>query len=177
MNQAGGKPDFSQRVGKSFVLIGWLAGLALLTWLFASLEEAENNPNQSVNTYTRVDGGREVTLLRNRQGHYVTSGQINGQTVTLMLDTGATDVSIPAHLAENLRLERGPQQRYNTANGVITGYLTNIDRISIGEIELYNVRASINPNVSDNEILLGMSFLNQLEYSQRGDKLTLRSAR
>lgn len=166
--------DTTRRTGRIFIIIAWVVGLVLLSWVFSGIEEAENNPNQSVQTLTAVDGSREITLQRNRWGHYVTSGKINGETVTFMLDTGASDVSIPAELADELGLERGMEQRYNTANGVITGYRTMIDRISIGDIELYNVRASINPNVSDNEILLGMSFLNQVEYTQRGDQLILK---
>ena len=166
--------DFTQRIGKSFVLFAWLAGLALLSWLFAGLEEAEKNPNQVVQTQTRVDGSREVILERNRFGHYVSSGKINGRTVTFLLDTGASDVSIPESVAGELGLRRGPEQVYNTANGQITGYLTTIDRISIGGIELYNISASINPYKGDDEILLGMSFLNKLDYRQRGNTLTIR---
>jgi aspartyl protease family protein len=171
------KPDFSQRIGKSFVLLAWLVGLALLSWLFADLEQTEKNPNQSVQTHITADGQRAVTLTRNRFGHYVSNGKINGRKVTFLLDTGASDVSIPESLAYELDLERGPEQRYQTANGLITGYLTRIDRISIGDIELYDVRASINPNSTDDDILLGMSFLNQLEYTQQGNQLILRAYR
>jgi aspartyl protease family protein len=39
---------------------------------------------------------------------------------------------------------------------------------------LQQVRASINPNMQGNEVLLGMSFLKHLEFTQRGDSLTLR---
>ncbi len=167
-------PDFSQRIGKSFVLLAWLIGLALLSWLFAGLEKAERNPNQSVQTLISKNGVREITLTRNRFGHYVSSGYINGRKVTFLLDTGASDVSVPESIAYQLGLERGPEQTYQTANGLITGYLTRIERISIGDIELNNVRASINPNSTDDEILLGMSFLNQLDYSQRGKELIIR---
>ena len=43
-----------------------------------------------------------------------------------------------------------------------------------GDISLQNVRATINPGYKSNQILLGMSFLKHLEFSQRGDTLTLR---
>jgi len=36
------------------------------------------------------------------------------------------------------------------------------------------VRASINPQSSDDNILLGMTFLKHLDFAQRGDQLTLR---
>jgi aspartyl protease family protein len=61
-----------------------------------------------------------------------------------------------------------------TANGTIPVYLTTLDRIQIGKIVLYDVRASINPYMDEDEILLGMSFLRHLEFSQRDDQLILR---
>lgn len=164
-------------IGKAMTTAAWLVALGLLTWMFTGLEEAENNPNQSVATRITDGGIKEISLQRNRYGHYVATGAINGSPVTFLLDTGASDVSIPANLADRLGLRRGPEQQYNTANGVITGYLTRLDRISLGEIELRDVPASINPHEQGDEILLGMSFLKDLEFSQRGDTLTIRSIR
>jgi len=36
------------------------------------------------------------------------------------------------------------------------------------------VRGHLNPGMRDNQVLLGMSVLKQLEFTQRGDTLTLR---
>jgi aspartyl protease family protein len=49
-----------------------------------------------------------------------------------------------------------------------------LEKVSIGDISLEGVRASINPNVRDMDILLGMSFLKNLEFTQRGNTLILR---
>ena len=46
--------------------------------------------------------------------------------------------------------------------------------MQLGELSVDNVRANINPGMRGNEILLGMSFLKQLEFTQRGDTLTIR---
>ncbi len=115
-----------------------------------------------------------MVLQRNRKGHYVSSGYINGEPVTFMLDTGASDISIPASVADRLGLKRGAPLYFNTANGTVMGYSTFLDSVSIGDITLRNVRASINPNVKDMDILMGMSFLKHVEFTQRGDTLTLR---
>ena len=91
-----------------------------------------------------------------------------------MLDTGATQVSVPAHLAFELGLEKGYAARVMTANGAIEVYQTNIDSLQIGPILVSNVKGHLNPAVQDDEILLGMSVLKQLEFTQRGDQLILR---
>lgn len=168
------QPHPTQGIGKAMTTVAWLLALALLAWLFAGFEARENNPNRSVSTQQLKDGGRVITLQRNRSGHYMADGFINGERVTFLLDTGASDISIPGDLAEKLGLHRGVKQQYNTANGVITGYLTRLDSVRLGEIELHDVRASINPREQGEALLLGMSFLRHLEFSQHGDTLTIR---
>lgn len=155
-------------------VLAWIVVLGLLAALFSGWMDKLNNPNQEVSTIMRADGVREVVLKQNRSGHYVASGAINGQPVTFLLDTGATSVSVPANVAERLGLERGVPLRANTANGVITTYATRLDRVRLGEIELNDVRADINPHMRSDDVLLGMSFLRQLEFTQRDRELTIR---
>jgi aspartyl protease family protein len=164
----------SRRLGVWMVAAMWIVLLWLLTLFFGSWSEQEYNPNQSVANVVAEDGVREVVLQRNRKGHYVTSGFINDKPVTFMLDTGATDISIPAGLAEDLGLQRGATIYFQTANGPAAGYSTVLDSVAIGHIRLHDVRASINPNVRDLDILLGMTFLKHMEFTQRGNTLTLR---
>lgn len=162
------------RIGKGMIYAMWLVVLGLLMLIFDGFIEQQRNPNRNIETMQLGSGAKEVVLERNRAGHYVVDGRVNGQPVVFLLDTGATDVSIPGSLASRLGLKRGMAVDYRTANGVITGYLTRLDRVAIGDIELRDVRGSINPNVGDDEILLGMSFLRHLEFTQRGDTLILR---
>lgn len=164
----------TKRFGVWMVIGMWIIVLWLLTGFFSKLYEHEHNPNRNVATMVSSDGIREVVLQRNRKGHYVSSGAINGQSVTFMLDTGASDISIPARVAGRLGLKKGAPLYFNTANGTVIGYSTMLNSVSIGDITLNNVRASINPNVNDMDILLGMSFLKHVEFTQRGDTLTLR---
>ncbi|WP_455201834.1 retropepsin-like aspartic protease family protein [Kaarinaea lacus] len=166
--------DKPRRMGIWMVVAMWAIVLWLFTMFFTKWSEHEYNPNQSVANVVTTDGVREVILERNRRGHYVTSGFINNKPVTFMLDTGATDIAIPSRIADELGLSRGPTVHFQTANGPARGYATVLDNVAIGHIELDNVGASINPNVKDMEILLGMTFLKHLEFTQRGDTLTLR---
>ena len=43
--------------------------------------------------------------------------------------------------------------RAQTANGVVTTYLTRIDRVRLGDIVMLDVRAHINPGMSGDELL------------------------
>lgn len=152
----------------------WIGVLGVLTLFFSSLLDKQFNPNQSVNSYTRIDGVREAQIQRNRYGHYVTNGSINGHEVVFFIDTGASDVSIPQVIAKRLKLKHGLPVTFQTANGMAQGYMTNLNHVALGDIELTDVSASINPNAQFDEILLGMSFLKHLEFIQRGNILTLR---
>jgi aspartyl protease family protein len=162
-----------KRMGKGMLIAAWLCALLLLTLFFNQELEQQYNPNSSPIS-KNIGDGAEVKLQRNRHGHYVSAGTINSEKVTFLLDTGATNVSIPANLADKLGLKSGTSHRVSTANGQITVYATRLNELSIGDIHLFNVAANINPGMDGDEILLGMSALKQLEFTQRGDRLTLR---
>jgi len=164
----------SGRVGAIMTVLAWIVVLGLLSAFFGGWMEKRHNPNQQVQTEVRADGAREVVLRQNRAGHYVANGAINGHRVTFLLDTGATSVSVPSSLAGPLGLKRGAPQRANTANGTITTYGTRLDEVQLGNIRLENVRADINPHMQSEEVLLGMSFLRKLEFTQRDRELTIR---
>ncbi len=163
-----------QRLGKGMIYAAWLLVVILLTWLFNHFINKQYNPNQEIITQSRQDGSKEVILQRNRSGHYVANGTINNQPVVFFLDTGATTVSIPERVASRIELQRGAPMLASTANGTVTTYSTVVDSVAVGEIKLDHVRASINPHMQGEEVLLGMSFLKQLEFTQRGNTLIIR---
>lgn len=162
-----------KRAGRVFMVLAWCAALFLATRFFGQWEARQQNPNVVVNT-EQGEGFIEVKLASNNQGHFVASGQINGQPVDFMLDTGATDVSIPAEMAEQLKLEKGFGVTLSTANGRTEGYRTRIDRLQLGDIVLRDVRALVVPGLDGKQVLLGMSALNKLEFTQRGGTMLLR---
>lgn len=170
-NQSSSQSSF---FGRGMFIAAWVVLLLLLSLVFDDKLLEQFNPNQTPESRT-VSNRTEVILKRNRQGHYVTSGIINGQPVTFLVDTGATDVSVPAHLANFLNLEAGRPLRSRTANGTITVYDTNIAELAIADIVVRNVDGNLNPGMQGDEILLGMSVLKQLEFTQRGDTLILRT--
>ena len=155
------------------LVLAWGAGILLATRFFADWEQSRYNPNQQPVSVVQGDH-IEVLLEGNVQGHFVADGQINGKPVTFLLDTGATDVAIPSALAENLGLSRGAPVALLTANGQTTGYRTVLDSLSLGDIVLHDVRAIVAPGFDSEQILLGMSALKQLEFTQRAGTLVLR---
>lgn len=161
-------------MGQGMLIVAFAFGLAALTGLFNDWLGNKANPNQNLQGIIAPGGAREVVLERNQQGHYLASGEINGLPVTFLLDTGATDVAIPSHVAEAAGLQRGFAGRASTANGAVTVYATRIDELVLGNIVLHDITASITPSMGGNTILLGMSALQRIEFSQRGSLLTLR---
>jgi aspartyl protease family protein len=174
------EPDSEEarRTGRYMLIMAWVGGLALLTLLFQDLLESQFNPNTRPLIVESVDGREQVVLERNVQGHYVASGRINNLPVTFLLDTGATDVAVPEDLADRLRLQRMGGGISQTANGPVAVWQTMLDEVTLGAITLNDVRASILPSMNGTDkVLLGMSFLKQLEFTQRGGQLTLQARR
>ena len=166
--------DSTNKIGKVFVWLAWIMAIVLLMFFFEDELDKQYNPNNQPQVSLNSSGQAEVILKQNRQGHYVTKGSINETSVTFLLDTGATQVSIPAHIADQLQLDSYGSYPVQTANGKVTVYKTKIDQLSIGNIFLYNVAAHINPAMKNDEILLGMSALKQLDFQQTGKQLILR---
>ena len=156
------------------VVLSWIAALGLMTLLFSNVLENQRNPNQRVSTQVISSGQKQVVLESSRYGHYVASGKINDKPVVFLVDTGASFVSVPEQVANRVGLKKGSPITATTANGNITVYSTVLERISLGEITLNNVRADINPHMDGEEILLGMSFLRNLSVAHEDGKLTIR---
>ncbi len=164
----------SKHFGKGMIIAAWILALGFLTLFFSQILDKQRNPNQEITSLSSSKNARIVTLKRNRFGHYIATGSINDQSVELILDTGATDVSIPAKLASKLNLKKGAPRNTITANGTIITYSTILNEVRLGDIVLHNVRASLNPYSDD--VLLGMSFLKHLEFTQKGNTLTLKQS-
>ena len=163
----------TKKLGMMFTLSGWILGFLLLGVFFSKVLDIRNNPNQSVATST-TGSHPEIVLQRNPYGHYLFDGEINRKRVTFLVDTGATTTAIPYQLKDYLQLEAGPGLKVSTANGVTTAYLTRLSELRLGDIVLSDVKASLNPGIAGDEILLGMNILKHMELIQRGDTLIIR---
>lgn len=116
-----------------------------------------------------------VTLNANEMGHYFTQMHINGgNSIRAVIDTGASLVAIPAHEALRMGLDykKGRLGYSNTANGIVPIYLLQLDSIKVGDIEVFQVLASIHEGPL-HVTLLGNSFLKRVNMTNDGEHMTL----
>jgi len=111
------------------------------------------------------------------QGMYYTTGFINGQAVKFLVDTGATWIAMNSIQARNLGINfrlTGKRAMASTASGVVQIYRIKLAKVRVGEIELSNVEAGVLEGNSPAEVLLGNSFLNQVEMQRQGQVMLLK---
>jgi clan AA aspartic protease (TIGR02281 family) len=81
-----------------------------------------------------------------------------------VIDTGATDVVLPAAVARKLGLdlESARTQYYRTANGMVESQVVVLESVDLGGARVQNVPASISKSMSIG--LLGLSYFNHFLY-------------
>lgn len=119
-------------------------------------------------------GASSVTLQADARGHFMVQGQINGGAMRMLVDTGASMISLSASDARRLGIEykKGRRAYVNTANGTVPAYQVMLNSVKVGDITLNQVEAL----VQENEIgfaLLGMSFLKRTEMRREGEQMML----
>ena len=170
MSEYDSNPDL--RLGRRML---WVAALGMLGGLYALFSMLENDTGTRTVSSVDSNGAAMVVLEQDRNGHYEAEGQINGQPVTFLVDTGATDVALPESTARALGLDFGPRVRVMTAAGPVTAWATRLDVVTVGGIRRENVRATITSG-EFNGILLGMSFLKHYSLQQNDGRLVIREA-
>lgn len=115
-----------------------------------------------------------AVLSADLRGHFFANGQINGGTVRMVVDTGATLISIPVADADRLGIDyrKGQQATMNTANGLAPAWRVKLDTVRVGDITMNGVDAVVMEG-SAMPVLLGMSFLNRTEMRREGSTMTL----
>ena len=125
-----------------------------------------------------ADSGRTVALARAQSSDFQITTDINGHSIPMILDTGASSVVLTNEAAKAVGL---PVEviKYTvniaTANGHTKAAEVTLDRVAVGSIVERAVPALIAQPGQLKTSLLGMSFLNRLQsWEVRGDKLVLR---
>lgn len=119
--------------------------------------------------------GDTVVLTADHQGHFFTTGTVNGVSVRFVVDTGASLISLGASDARRMGLDfnRGQKGISQTANGQTAISVVKLDSVRIGGITLHQVDAALHQH--DMPVaLLGMSFLNRMEMQRDGSRMTLK---
>jgi aspartyl protease family protein len=117
-------------------------------------------------------------LKPSSNGHYVTDAMINGASIRVLVDTGASTVALSFEDARRAGIRESElkfEVPVNTANGRVEAASVVIRRISVGGITVEDVHGMVLPKGALSGSLLGMSFLSRLDsYEVRQGTLILR---
>jgi aspartyl protease family protein len=149
--------------------------------VIGKLEQSEAK-KQTANTddapQSQRKSGDGVELRANRSGHFEATFEINGRPIEALIDTGATLVVLRYEDAQQTGISPRAQDfnvPVQTANGRAKVALVNLDRISIGSIQVRDVKAAVAERGALQTNLLGMSFLQRLKgYEFNSGRLTLK---
>ena len=125
----------------------------------------------------RAAGFRAAAIEADPRGQYVTDALVNGVPVRMMIDTGASVVTVSADTAARLGLVAGsgPKWKVKTANGVTLASPVTLDTLSLGGLYMNKVDALILAPEAGDVNLIGASFLKRLvSVEQRNGVLLLR---
>ena len=162
-----------KRAGRVLMVLAWCAALFLATRFFGQWEERQQNPNVVVSS-EQGEGFIEVKLVSNAPGAFRRQRPDQrpaGGFHARYRGDRCGDPGGNGRTAETGKRLRGdPEHRQRSTEG----YRTRIDRLQLGDIVLRDVRALVVPGLDGKQVLLGMSALNKLEFTQRGGTMLLR---
>jgi aspartyl protease family protein len=117
-----------------------------------------------------------VTIPRGEDSHYRVNGTIDGHAVEMMVDTGATAVVMNANEAKRLGIDymKGRELQSATASGMVDSYLVDLHHVSVGNIEVRNIKGVVLKGDFPTQTLLGNTFLNHVVMEQQADALVLK---
>ncbi|MDJ1157655.1 TIGR02281 family clan AA aspartic protease [Chelatococcus sp. SYSU_G07232] len=123
--------------------------------------------------------GTAVVLPAARNGHFFADTLINGARVRMMVDTGASLVSLSEEDAARAGIRPFPSDykfTLYTANGIARGAEVTLREVELAGIRLRDVRAVVLPRgLLASGSLLGMSFLSRLSGFETGpDRMVLK---
>ena len=111
----------------------------------------------------------------NERGHVILNAAVNGAPVRLLVDTGASLVTLTREDARAAGIAPGElvfKAHVNTANGPVRMAPVTLREVRLDQFSVYDVPAAVLENL--NVSLLGMSFLSRLQsYEMRDGKLTI----
>lgn len=144
-----------------------------LEWVFRRVT-SEILPGTAV---VMADGETNEVIVTRSGGHFNVTATVNNAPVEMMIDTGASVVTLSAEdawLAGYTPRARDYVVQVSTANGVALAAPVVIERLSIGTIQMNRVAALVaQPGMLETS-LLGLNFLNELEsFTISGNRMTL----
>jgi aspartyl protease family protein len=132
--------------------------------------------NRHISSAFSVAERKSLAIPRDRSGSYRTRGYINGKSMEMLIDTGATSVAMSSNQADSLGipyLEKGTKSTVRTASGVAEAYGITLNKVRVGDIERHQIRAVVILGAYPATVLLGMTFLDHVDLRETGGILYL----
>ena len=132
--------------------------------------------NQSIAGNFKKPVRDKVRIMADAQGMYFIKGKINGRPIKFLVDTGATNVAMSGRQARALKIDfkKGVRGQAHTAAAIVEAWQVKLDSVSIGDIRLNNVAATVIEGDQPSQVLLGNSFLGQTDMQQADSALVIR---
>ncbi|WP_426415965.1 retropepsin-like aspartic protease family protein [Aestuariirhabdus sp. LZHN29] len=126
-------------------------------------------------SFTQAERKQVRVSLDHESGSYPVYGAINGRSIQMVVDTGATMVAMSSQQAQAIGLDysKGTLRPITTASDQVMAFELRLDRVSIGGIERRNIRAVVVEGSYPTVVLLGMSFLQHLRMQEQEGVLLL----
>lgn len=133
--------------------------------------------NRIGNRFAASQAPTSVHIWPNAEGMYTVDGSINGIAIHFLVDTGASTVAMNKREARRLGLDyavHGTEAAVSTASGIARAFAVRLDKVRVGDIELYDIPATVIDGDFPEQALLGMSFLGRLAMLRDGRAMELR---
>jgi aspartyl protease family protein len=116
-----------------------------------------------------------VVLAADPRGHFVVEIAINGVPIQAIVDTGASAVALNLEDARRMDVDLigAPSVVVQTAAGPRRALRAKLGKVQLGDVVLQNVEAIVSETNDLPIVLLGMSFLDQLDMQRSGKTLIL----
>jgi aspartyl protease family protein len=158
----------------------WAAIILVLVGLYAFKNDAAFIGQRMLGAFSPTQGTAHddgtISFPAGPDGHFRIQAMVNGERVTFMVDTGATDIVLAPRDARRIGIDPDSLEfnRFaETANGTVRGAAIRLDSLQVGPITLNQVPATVN-GADMSESLLGMAFLSRLHgWRVEGGELTL----
>lgn len=168
-------------------LVTWAAlGLALVA-LYSYRDDllpivgrlaGEIIPGSAMVVEESPNGPAEVRIRKRLDGHFTAKVEVNGKSVSMIVDTGASTIVLRPEDAAKAGIDVSRLSftvPVLTANGRTVAARVRLESVALGPLARQQVEALVAEPHALTQSLLGMSFLSRLRsYEFSGDFLTLR---
>lgn len=143
-----------------------------------------NGEQQTLTLSRQISGSYQVAEKRvfsipiNGAKQYLTTAQINGRRVKVLIDTGANSIAMSSAMARRLGLLYAvdePTIEVQTASGRAPAYLVVLDSVDVGGIKANRVEAIVIEGEYPTVTLLGMTYLQHVNMREASGILHLES--